>query len=61
MEQWEAIHECFLRYYFSLSSPEIAELSDDDFARQIAILEYIRDEERKQTAVSVNQGLVGSI
>ncbi|EAY24466.1 hypothetical protein [Microscilla marina] len=60
MEQWEAIHEGFLRYYFSLSSTEIDSLSDDEFARQIALLEYIREEERKQTALNVSQSGVYS-
>lgn len=61
IEDWEAIHEGFLRYYFSFTSAEIEELSDDEFARHIALLEYIRDQERKQTAISVNQGMTGSL
>ena len=34
-------------------------MSDDEFARHIAVLEYIREQERLQTAISVNQGVFG--
>jgi len=34
-------------------------MEGDEFARHIAVLEYIREQERLQTAVSVNQGMYG--
>ena len=58
-ENWEAIHEGFLRYYFAFSSEELEAMDDEAFAKHIAILEYIREQERLQTAISVNQGVFG--
>ncbi|HAS40901.1 MAG TPA: hypothetical protein DCS93_10495 [Microscillaceae bacterium] len=58
-DTWERVHEGFLRYYFSFSSVELETMNDDEFARHIAILEYIREQERLQTAISVNQGVFG--